>query len=101
MCRLYLSSIWQINRQWIFSGLLSSISIPSISKNDVALVSAMAFNVAIVSAFRYCDIRLLNTTLAASAIDVDVLLDVLLWDEVFNVTIVTSSSLSAVTTLKY
>ena len=52
-----------------FAGCLFLASTPSMTKIDVAPVSAIASSVAIISAFKYCGIGFPYTSLAAAAID--------------------------------
>ena len=76
--------------------LLLSTSTPSITKIEVAPVSAMAWDVAIVIALRYSDVSFPSIERAVDAIDVSPVCGDggILWtdDEQFDVTIVLSSS---------
>ena len=101
MCWLDLSSIWRVDCQWIFAGHLFSKSSPSMTKIDVAPVSAIASSVAIVRKFKYCGIGLSYTSLAASAIDVTRLGSFWLCNDTFDNTTVTSSLSITVTTLRH
>jgi hypothetical protein len=75
-----------------FAGCLFLISTLTMTKIGVAAFSGIASSVAIVSAFKYCGIRLQNTSLAAAAID-DTRLGGCLCIILFDVTTVSSLSL--------
>ena len=72
-----------------FAGHLFLASTSSMTKIDVAPVSAIASSVAIVSAFKYCGIGLPYTSLADAVIDVTCL-GSCLFIELFDVITVTS-----------
>ena len=72
-----------------FAGRLFLVPTPSMTKIDVAPVSAIASSVATVSKFKYYGIGLPCTSLAAAAIDVTCLVGCLFID-LFDVITVTS-----------
>ncbi len=80
------------------AGFLFFTLIPSMMNIEVAPVSAMACEVVIVRAFKYCGMGLPNICLAVAAIDVCALLDSNLFVAAFNMTTVMSSF---VTSLSY
>ncbi len=80
------------------AGLLFFTSISSMTNIEVAPVSTMACEVAIVKAFKYCGMGLANICLAVAAIDVCALLGSNLFVEAFDMTNVMPSF---VTSLSY
>jgi hypothetical protein len=80
------------------AGLLFFTLIPSMTNIEVARVSAMAYEAAIVRAFKYCGMGLPNIRLAVAAIDVCALLGSNLFVAAFDMTTVMSSF---VTSLSY
>jgi hypothetical protein len=80
------------------AGLLFFTLTPSLTNIEVAPVSVMAFEAAIIRAFKYCGMGLPNIRLTVSAIDVGALFGSDLFVAAFDMTTVMSLS---VTSLSY
>jgi hypothetical protein len=77
------------------AGLLFFTLIPSMTNIEVAPVSAMVWEAAIVRAFKYCSMGLPNIRLAVAAIDVCALLGSDLFVAAFDMTTVMSSFITS------
>ncbi len=73
------------------AGLLFFTSTPSMTNIEVAPVSAIACEAAIIREFKYCGMGLPNIRLAVSASDVGALFGSTLFDMAFDMTTVMSS----------
>ncbi len=88
MRRFDLSTIREVDCQWLCGRMFILNLTPSMTNMDVAPVSAMACDAAIVSAFRYCGIGAPNILLADLASDLGCLLISFFFVTLFDMTTV-------------